>query len=96
LFIKVDFLQKLPRFSLQKLPIFSIDPVVNILDGAIFSFSQIILDLRILFKLLGGDSQNFLRKFVRFFVTLGLKILKLLRLFWLKVIFEEDIIKGQC
>jgi len=27
--------------------------------------------------LLGGDSQNFLRKFLRFFVTLGLKILRL-------------------
>ncbi len=25
---------------------------------------------------LGGDSQNFLRKFVRFFLTLGLKILR--------------------
>ncbi len=25
----------------------------------------------------GGNSQNFLRKFVRFFVTLGLKILRL-------------------
>ncbi len=40
---------------------------------------------------LGGDSQNFLNKFVRFFVTLGLKILRLLRL---KVLFEADIIKG--
>jgi len=40
---------------------------------------------------LGGDSQNFLGKFVRFFVTLGLKIL---RLFILKVLFEADIIKG--
>jgi len=38
-----------------------------------------------------GDSQNFLRKFVRFCVTLGLKIL---RLFRLKVVFEPDIIKG--
>jgi hypothetical protein len=28
----------------------------------------------------GGNSQNFLCKFVRFFVTLGLKILRLLRL----------------
>jgi len=26
-------------------------------------------------KKLGGDLQNFLRKFVRFFITLGLKIL---------------------
>jgi hypothetical protein len=40
---------------------------------------------------LGGDSQNFLRKFVRFFVTLGHEIL---RLFWLKALFEVDIIKG--
>jgi hypothetical protein len=39
----------------------------------------------------GGDSQNFLRKFIRFFVTLGLKILKLFRL---NVFFEADIIKG--
>ncbi len=41
----------------------------------------------------GGDSQNFLGKFERFFVTLGLKIL---RLFRLKVLFEADIIKGGC
>jgi len=39
----------------------------------------------------GENSQNFLRKFVRFFFTLGLKIL---RLFRLKVLFEADIIKG--
>jgi len=39
----------------------------------------------------GGNSQNFLHKFVRFFVTLGPKILRLLGL---KVIFEADIIKG--
>ncbi len=39
----------------------------------------------------GSDSQNFLGKFVRFFVTLGIKIL---RLFRLKVLFEEYIIKG--
>jgi hypothetical protein len=43
------------------------------------------------FKNEGGNSQNFLGKFVRFFVTLGTKIL---RLFRLKVLFEEDIIKG--
>jgi len=43
--------------------------------------------------MLDGDSQNFLRKSIRFFVTLGLKIL---RLFRLKVLFEADIIKGQC
>ncbi len=41
-------------------------------------------------KNLCGDLQNFLGKFVRFLVTLGLKILRLLRL---KVVFEEDIIK---
>jgi len=39
----------------------------------------------------GGDSQNFLRKFARLFVTLGLKILKVLSL---KVVFDADIIKG--
>jgi len=39
----------------------------------------------------GGDSQNFLCKFIIFFVTLGLKILTLFRL---KVVFETDIIKG--
>ncbi len=39
----------------------------------------------------GGDSQNFLGKFVRFFVTLSLKILKL---FWLKLLFEANVIKG--
>jgi len=38
-----------------------------------------------------GDSQNFLPKFVRFFVALGLKILRLLRL---KELFKADIIKG--
>jgi len=38
----------------------------------------------------GGDSQNFFGKFVRFFLTLGLQIL---RLFMLKVLFEADIIK---
>jgi len=37
------------------------------------------------------DSQNFLGKLARFFVTLGLKIL---RLFRPKVLFEADIIKG--
>jgi len=42
---------------------------------------------------LSGDSQNFLGKFVRFFVTLGLKILTLFRI---KVLFEADIIKGGC
>jgi hypothetical protein len=41
-------------------------------------------------KNLGGDSQYFLHKFIIFFVTLGLKIL---RLFRLKVLFEADIIK---
>jgi len=38
-----------------------------------------------------GNSQNFLGKFVRFLITLGLKILILFRL---KVLFEADIIKG--
>jgi len=40
---------------------------------------------------LGGNSQNFLGEFIRFFVTLGLKIL---RLFRLKVLFEADLIIG--
>jgi len=39
---------------------------------------------------LGGNLQNFLSKFLRFYLTLGLKILRLLRL---KVVFEADIIK---
>jgi len=42
-----------------------------------------------IFGILGGDSQNFLQKVVRFFVTLGLKILLLFRL---KALFEADII----
>jgi len=42
-------------------------------------------------RLLGGNPQNFLPKFVRFFLTLGLKIWTLFRL---KVLFEADIIKG--
>ncbi len=39
----------------------------------------------------GGNSQNFLGKLVRFFVTLGLRIL---RLFRLKELFEANITKG--
>jgi len=39
----------------------------------------------------GGNSQNVLQKFVRFFVTLDIKILRLLTL---KVVFNADIIKG--
>ncbi len=46
-----------------------------------------------LFWCQGGNSQNFLRKFVRFFVNLGLRILRLLSL---KVVFDADIIKGRC
>jgi len=38
----------------------------------------------------GGNLQNFLSKFVRFFVALALKILRLLRL---NAVFEADIIK---
>jgi len=37
------------------------------------------------------NSQNFLGKFERFFLTLGLKILRLL---WLRVVFEVDISKS--
>jgi hypothetical protein len=44
-----------------------------------------------MFNELGGNSQNFLGKFVRFFVTLGLEIL---RLFMLKVLFKATIIQG--
>jgi len=44
-------------------------------------------------RLLGGDSHNFLSNFVRFFVTLGLEILRLLRL---KVVFKADISKRRC
>jgi len=39
----------------------------------------------------GGNSQNILCKFIRFFLTL---VLKILRLFWFKVVFEADINKG--
>jgi hypothetical protein len=39
-------------------------------------------------KIHGGDSQNFSGKFVRLFITL---ILKILRLFRLKVLYEVDI-----
>jgi len=38
----------------------------------------------------GQDSQNFLGKFVRFFITLGFKIFGLFRF---KVLFEADINK---
>jgi len=40
---------------------------------------------------MGRNSQNYLGKFLRFFITLGLKILRLLRL---KVVFEVDINKS--
>ena len=40
---------------------------------------------------LWGYSQNFVRKFLRFFVTLGLKISRLLRQ---KVVFEAYVMKG--
>jgi len=40
---------------------------------------------------MGWDSQKFLGKLIRFFVTL---VLKILRLFKLKVLFETDTIKG--
>jgi len=41
-------------------------------------------------KNMGGNSQNFLSKFVRFFLTLGPKFL---RLKWLKVVFKQTSIK---
>ncbi len=40
---------------------------------------------------MGGDSQNFLGKFLKIFVTLWFNFL---RLFRLKVLLEADIIKG--
>ncbi len=40
------------------------------------------------FIILGRDAQNFLQKFLRFFVTLSLKILRL------KEVFEVDINKS--
>jgi len=39
----------------------------------------------------GWNSQNFLSKFIRFFITLGLKILRLLRL---KVVLKHLLLKG--
>jgi len=48
------------------------------------------LQINIGYLVKGENSQNFLSKFVRFFVTLGLKILILLRL---KVVFKANIIK---
>ncbi len=42
-------------------------------------------------NLQGGDSQNFLRKFVRFFVTLSLKILRFLGL---NYILKQISLKG--
>ena len=41
-------------------------------------------------QILCGNSQDYLRKFVRFFVTLGLKMLRLLRQ---KVVIEAYVIK---
>jgi len=55
--------------------------------------NRLMLNVIIRFSILSGNSQNFLCKFVRFFVSLGLKIVILLRL---KVVFEADIIKKQC
>jgi len=42
---------------------------------------------------MSGNSQNFLVDFLRFFVSLVLKILRLIRL---KVLFEANIIEGSC
>ncbi len=50
-----------------------------------FTLASLIITLQ------GGDSQNFLLKFVRFFLTLGRKILILLKL---KVVFEVYINKS--
>jgi len=43
-------------------------------------YNNTIVKLAHAFTEVKGDSQNFLSKFVRFFVTLGLKILRLFRL----------------
>ena len=42
---------------------------------------------------LGGNSQTFLKQILKISVTLGLNILRFLRL---KVVFKADIIKGWC
>ena len=47
--------------------------------------------LRTLIKNMGRDSQNFFRQIPKIFVTLGLNILRLLRL---KVVSIADIMKG--
>ena len=44
-------------------------------------------------NILGGNSQNFLKRILKIFVTLGLKILIVLRL---KQVFETDILKCWC
>jgi len=54
-------------------------------------FMLLLLQINSIAILLGRNSQNFLGKFLIFFIILGLKIL---RLFWFQVIFEADIIKG--
>ncbi len=68
---------------------------LNVLDRAHFclkcSNNSYVVNCRETVVLQGGDSQNFLRKFERVFLTFGLKIL---RLFNFKVLFEADIIKG--
>jgi len=58
-------------------------------ESSLLTFSIGCYNRSLLF--LGGESQNFLCKYVIFLVTLGLKILRLL---WLKVLFKADIIKG--
>jgi len=46
-------------------------------DKRFLSVSYLQFSLHFLNAILGGDSQNFLSKFVRFFITLSLKILRL-------------------
>jgi len=65
--------------------------LLKVLDNNINVLGFLFFGKKIIIKSLGEASQNFLQKFVRFFVTLGLKILRLLRL---KVVFEAKIIKG--
>jgi len=70
----------------------------QVCSGTIYQAHWTILEdglelFKIRLKYLGGDSQNFLHKFVRFVITLGIKIL---RLFRLNVLIGANIIKGWC
>jgi len=89
---RIDFISS---FQLQLLEAISALPQTEQTSDSISKLNSGLLDISQLYsdfaEPYGGDSQNFLLKFIRFFVTLGLKILKLFRL---KVVFEADIIEG--